>query len=437
MPDPGPASRPRVVILGGGFGGLSAAKALRRAPVEITLIDRTNFHLFQPLLYQVSMAGLSPAEIAWPLRSILRDQRNARVLMLEATSIDLDAREVHVRDGDADAAEGRIPYDYLVMATGARTTYFGHDDWAKVAVGLKDLTDAVEIRTRVLLAFEAAERTADPDERRRLMTFVVIGGGPTGVEVAGALAELARFVLARDFRAINAKVARVILIEASSRILDSFSPDLSESALKQLRELNVDVRLEVKVTDVKPEGVTLTTGEFVEAGTVIWGAGVGATPLTESLGVPLDRGKRVIVEKDCSMPGHPEAFAIGDTAAFLHQGERALPGVSPVAMQQGRHVARMIEADLAKQERATFHYTDKGSMATIGRSRAIAQKGRLKLSGYPAWVAWLAVHIFFLIGFKNRIAVLMDWAYSYLVYQRGARIITGRRLRPGAPGEES
>ena len=429
--------RPRVVIIGGGFGGLSAAKQLAREPVDITLLDRTNFHLFQPLLYQVSMAGLSPAEIAWPLRSILRNQKNARVLMLEAKSIDLAAREVHVCDTEAGDDDSCIPYDYLVLAAGARTTYFGHDDWGKIAVGLKDLNDAVEIRTRVLLAFEAAERTTDPDERRSLMTFVIIGGGPTGVEIAGALAELSKFVLARDFRAINAKVARVILIEASSRILDSFSPDLSESALRQLQELNVEVRLNVKVTDVRHDGVTLSNGETIASQTIIWGAGVGATPLTETLGVPLDRGKRVIVEKDCSLPGHAEAFAIGDTAAFLHQGERALPGVSPVAMQQGRHVGRMIANDLAKKERETFHYTDKGSMATIGRSRAIAQTGRFKMSGYPAWMAWLAVHIFFLIGFKNRVFVLLNWAYSYFVYQRGARIITGRRLRPGAPEKES
>lgn len=431
------SQRPRILIIGGGFGGLSAAKALRKSPVEITLLDRTNFHLFQPLLYQVSMAGLSPAEIAWPLRSILRNQKNARVLMLEATSIDLAAREVHVRDGDEGEVDTRLPYEYLVLATGARTTYFGNDEWGKVAVGLKDLSDAVEIRTRVLLAFEAAERSTDADERRRLMTFVVIGGGPTGVEVAGALAELSKFVLARDFRAINAKVARVILIEASPRILDSFSPDLSESGLRQLEELNVEVRLNVKVTDVTPDGVQLTTGEFLESKTIIWGAGVGATPLTDTLGVPLDRGKRVVVEKDCSMPGHPEAFAIGDTAAFLHQGDKPLPGVSPVAMQQGRHVAKMIMNDLAKKQRETFHYTDKGSMATIGRSRAIAQAGRFTMSGYPAWFAWLAVHIFFLIGFKNRIAVLLNWAYSYFVYQRGARIITGRRLRPGVPEKES
>ena len=429
--------RPRIVIIGGGFGGLSVAKALHKAPVDITLLDRTNFHLFQPLLYQVSMAGLSPAEIAWPLRSILRNQKNARVLLLEAKSIDLDAREVHVCDSEAGDTDSRIPYDYLVLAAGARTTYFGHDDWGKIAVGLKDLNDAVEIRTRVLLAFEAAERATDPDERRSLMTFVIIGGGPTGVEIAGALAELAKFVLARDFRAINARVARVVLIEASPRILDSFSPDLSESALRQLQELNVEVRLEVKVTDVRHDGVTLSNGEIIESRTIVWGAGVGATPLTETLGVPLDRGKRVIVEKDCSMPGHPEAFAVGDTAAFLHQGERALPGVSPVAMQQGRHVGRMIANDLARKARETFHYTDKGSMATIGRSRAIAQTGRFKMSGYPAWMAWLAVHIFFLIGFKNRVAVLLNWAYSYFVYQRGARIITGRRLRPGAPDEVS
>jgi NADH dehydrogenase len=425
------SKRPHVVVIGGGFGGLSAVRALDGAKVDITVLDRTNHHLFQPLLYQVAMAGLSPAEIAWPIRTILSKQRNAKVVLAEVVGVSLDRKTVTYQDGDEIFA---IQYDYLVLATGAKTTYFGHDEWEKYAIGLKDLDEAVEIRRRVLLSFEAAERSSDPDERRRLLTFAVIGAGPTGVELAGAIAELSRSVLARDYRSINPKATRVTLVEAGDRVLAAFDPKLSASALEQLGELNVDVKLKTKVTNVDARGVHLEDGTVLETGTVIWAAGVGATSLTRTLGVELDRGGRVVVEPDCSIPGHNEAFAIGDMALLTHQGGKPLPGVSPVAMQQGRFVARQIKAELAgKRAPETFHYVDKGSMATIGRSRAIAEIGKIRLSGFIAWMAWLVVHIFFLIGFRNRFAVLFNWAYQYFAYQRGARIITGRRLSAGQP----
>jgi NADH dehydrogenase len=422
-------SRPKVVVVGGGFGGLSAAKALGGAAVDITILDRTNHHLFQPLLYQVAMAGLSPAEIAWPIRTILHKNANTRVLLGEVVGVNLELKTVTFQDGDKVRA---LDYDYLVLATGVKTSYFGHDEWEQYAIGLKDLDEAVEIRRRVLLSYEAAERTADPEERRRLLTFAVIGAGPTGVELAGAVAELSRFTLARDFRSINAKATRVTLIEAGDRVLPAFSPELSERALDQLKELNVEVMLNTKVTGLDEKGVHLGD-RILDAGTVIWAAGVRATSLTETLGVELDRVGRVVVEPDCSIPAHKEAFAVGDMSLFTHQGGKPLPGVSPVAMQQGRFVARQIERDLAGKPRETFHYFDKGSMATIGRSRAIAEIGKLKLSGFLAWCAWLAVHIFFLIGFRNRFAVLFNWAYNYFAYQRGARIITGHRLSAGQP----
>ncbi len=423
--------KPHVVVVGGGFGGLSAAKALGRAPVDVTVLDRTNHHLFQPLLYQVAMAGLSPAEIAWPIRTILRKQRNARVVLGEVVGVNLGPKTVAYQDGQALRS---LEYDYLVLATGVKTSYFGHVEWESYAIGLKDLDEAVEIRRRVLLAFEAAERTTDPDERRKLLTFAVIGGGPTGVELAGAIAELARYVLARDYRSINAKAARVTLIEAADRVLGTFDPELSQRALEQLAELNVEVMLNTMVTDVDGRGVHI--GERVlEAATVIWAAGVMSTSLTKTLGVELDRVGRVVVGPDCSIPGHPEAFAIGDVALFTHQDGKPLPGVSPTAMQMGRFVARMIKHDLEGKPRGTFHYVDKGSMATIGRSRAIAQVAGLKLSGFVAWFAWLAVHIFFLIGFRNRFAVLFNWIYNYFAYQRGARIITGRRLSAAKPAD--
>jgi len=425
------ADRGRVVIVGGGFGGLTAARALAHAALDVTVVDRQNHHLFQPLLYQVAMAGLAPSEIAAPIRSVLSGQRNVRVLLAEVTGVDLAAKRVHL----AQAAE--LPYDYLVLAPGARTHYFGHDDWAEVAPGLKDLDDAVEIRRRVLLAFEAAEREPDPAVRARLLSFVVIGGGPTGVELAGAIAELSRFVLSRDFRTARPSEARVLLVEGGPRLLPSFDPQLSEKTVLQLSELGVHVRTGTVVEHIHNAGVTLKGGEEVGASTVLWAAGVSCSPLIRALGVPVDRQGRAQVQTDCSLPGHPHVFVIGDAAAFLDEHGQALPGVSPTAMQMGRYVAAIIARESgagAVSERAPFRYVDKGSMATIGRSRAIAQVKRLKLSGMLAWLAWLLVHIWYLIGFRNRLLVMFDWAMSYFTYRRGARLITGKRLTPGAPG---
>lgn len=425
LPQPRPLmpTVPHLVIIGAGFGGLTAAQALKRAPVRITVIDRTNHHLFQPLLYQVAMAGLSPADIAEPIRSILRSQKNVTVLLAEATGVDFANHEVVL-------GEQRLSYDYLLLATGGRTSYFGHDEWEQFAPGLKDLDDAVEIRRRVLMAFEAAEKETDPQRRRELLTFVVVGGGPTGVELAGSIAELARYVLARDFRTIHPESAEILLLEGGEKILASFTPDLSDSALRQLTALGVKVRTGAQVTNIDETGVYLPKGldaEKINAATVIWGAGVRATALTQSLGVETDRAGRIVVTKDLSIPGHSNVFAIGDMTLFI-QDEKPLPGVSPVAMQMGESVARNINKDLAGQPREDFHYTDKGTMATIGRKAAIAHVGKLKLSGFPAWLFWLGLHIFFLIGFRNRFAVLFNWAWSYFTYQRGARLITGRRL---------
>ncbi len=414
---------PHVIIVGGGFGGLTAARELDRAPVRITLIDRTNHHLFQPLLYQVAMAGLSPAEIAAPIRSILRNQKNVTVLLDEVTGVSLERNELALRDGT-------IGYDFLVLATGGKTSYFGHDEWERHAPGLKDLEDAVEIRRRVLLAFEAAEKETDPGRKRELLTFVVVGGGPTGVELAGAIAELARFVLARDFRRIDPQSAEILLLEGGPRILSSFEPSLSEKAVRHLDDLGVRVRTEAVVTGIDETGVSLGA-ERIRAATVIWAAGIRATSLTDKLGVPIDRAGRLTVAPDLSLPGFPNAFAIGDMTYFEQDG-KALPGVSPVAMQMGRHAALNILNDLRGRARDNFRYLDKGSMATIGRKAAIAEIGRLRLSGFPAWMAWLLVHIWFLIGFRNRFAVMFNWAWSYFTYQRGARLITGN-INPSSP----
>ena len=410
---------PHVVIIGAGFGGLTAAQALKRARVRITVVDRTNHHLFQPLLYQVAMAGLSPADIAAPIRSVLRKQKNVTVLLDEATDVNLNEQTVYLRDS-------KLKYNYLVLATGGRTSYFGHDEWETFAPGLKDLDDAVEIRRRVLLAFEAAEKETDPERRRKLMTFVVVGGGPTGVELAGAIAELARFVLARDFRSIHPEEAEILLLEGGPKILPSFAPDLSESAQRQLNNLGVRVRTGAQVTNIDEHGVYLGD-ERIRAATVIWGAGVRATALTARLGAPLDRAGRVLINRDLTVPGYHNVFAIGDMT-YLEQDGKPLPGVSPVAMQMGRCVARNIRNDLAGKPYEEFRYFDKGNMATIGRKAAIAELGKLHLSGFMAWMAWLMVHIFFLIGFRNRFVVIFNWAWSYFTYQRGARLITGRRL---------
>jgi NADH dehydrogenase len=416
----------RVVIIGGGFGGLSAARELAREPVHVTLVDRSNHHLFQPLLYQVAMAGLSPGEIAVPIRAVLSGQQNARVLLAEVTGVDLQQRRVHTREALP------IDYDYLVVAAGAENSYFGHQDWAQVAPGLKDLDDAVEIRRRVLLAFEAAEREPDPAVQRRHLTFVVIGGGPTGVELAGAIAELATFVLARDFRAIQSDATRVVLVEGSERVLASFDPKLSEAAAKSLREMGVEIRTTLRVTAMDERGVTCGD-ERIEASTVLWAAGVRGSSLCQKLGLSVDRGGRAVVEQDCSVKDHPEVFVIGDAASFIPEGgSTPLPGVSPVAMQQGRFVARQIARSASGAPRQRFKYRDKGSMATIGRSRAVAQVGKLQMTGFLAWLAWLTVHIFYLIDFRNRLVVLVDWAYAYFVYRRGSRLITGHRLNAGS-----
>ena len=421
------SERKKVVIVGGGFGGLEAAKSLDGAPVDVTLVDRANYHLFQPLLYQVAMAGLSPAEIAAPIRGIIAEQPNVRVVMGEVQRVDLDRREVHL-------ADEVLPYDHLVLAVGAGTTYFGHDEWEPFAPSLKTLEDALEIRRRVLVAFERAELEHDAAERKRLLTFVVIGGGPTGVELAGAVAELARFVLSRDFRSIDPREARVILVEGGARVLASFPEDLSQSAVDQLAELGVDVRTGERVVAIDARGVAIEDAKEkarIDSATVLWAAGVKPSPLTASLGLPLDKQGRVLVEPDCSLPGHPEAFAIGDMAR-LDQDGRPLPGVSPVAMQQARHVARIVRDESARKP---FRYVDKGSMATIGRSRAIAWARGIKMHGFVAWLAWLFVHVWYLIGFRSRLVVLFTWAWSYVSYKREARLITATGWHPGAkPG---
>jgi NADH:ubiquinone reductase (H+-translocating) len=420
-----------VVVVGGGFGGLAVAKSLAKAPVHVTLVDRSNHYLFQPLLYQVAMAGLAPAEIAVPIRSLLRNQDNARVLLADVTKVDLTARRIEMRECPP------LDYEFLVVATGAQTSYFGHDDWVRVAPGLKDLDDAVEIRRRVLLAFEAAEREADPALRRRHLTFVVIGGGPTGVELAGAIAELATFVLASDFRSIRPDATRVVLVEGGPRILASFDEDLSARAAASLKSMGVEVLTNTRVTHIDPDGATCGD-QRVEASTVLWAAGVKAAALGSTLGVPTDRMGRVIVGEDCSIAGHPNVFCIGDAALFVPSGKKEpLPGVSPVAMQQGRFVARQITRTIDERAREGFVYRDKGIMATIGRSRAVARIGRVKLSGFVAWAAWLLLHIVYLVDFRSRVIVLFDWAWSYLTYQRGSRLITGHRLDAGTPAASS
>ena len=419
---------PRVVIIGGGFGGLEAAKALGKVDVRVTLLDRNNHHLFQPLLYQVATAALSPADIAEPLRHILRKQENAEVILGEAERIDVHRKKVVLTDGELD-------YDFLIVAAGARHSYFGHEKWEKFAPGLKSLDDALEIRRRMLLAFEIAERTEDDEERRAAMTFVVVGAGPTGVEMAGAIAEIARVTLVKDFRHIDPAQARVVLLDFAPRVLQMLDPELSESARRQLFDIGVEVRPLTLVEKVCAEGVQIKGGEKIAARTIVWAAGNAASPLGESLGVPLDKQGRVIVREDLSIPGHREVFVIGDQAHFAPGGGTPLPGLSPVAMQQGRHAARNIRALLAGGWSDKFEYFDKGTMATIGRNRAVADAGFMRFSGLLAWLAWLFVHIIFLVGFRNKLLVLINWTIAYVTYGRGARLITGRQW--GTKGGES
>ena len=423
--------RKHVVVIGGGFGGLACVKTLAKEPVRITLIDRSNHHLFQPLLYQVAMAGLAPADIAAPIRSVLRAQENVRVLLDEVVGIDLHARQVALRES------APLGYDYLVLACGAETSYFGNDGWKPHAPGLKDVDDAVEIRRRVLLAFEQAERETEDAARRTLLTFVVIGGGPTGVELAGAVAELAGFVLSRDFRNIHPDMTRVLLLEGGARILPTFPEPLSDKAALALKDLGVEVRTHAFVTGIDQEGVALKE-ERIATKTVLWAAGVRAASITQTLAVDTDRAGRVIVEQDCRIAGHPEAYCIGDAAKFVpEQAEVPLPGVSQTALQQGRFVARDIARQIAgTQTRARFEYWDKGSMATVGRKRAVAEllsPIRAQVSGFLAWLMWLFIHIWYLIDFRNRLVVLINWAWSYFTYRRGSRLITGHRMEAGAP----
>ena len=417
---------PHVLILGGGFGGLYAARALRDAPVRVTLVDRRNHHLFQPMLYQVATAGLNPSDIASPIRSILRGSKNTEVLLAEAAAIDVERREVRFSDC------ATIGYDYLIVATGARHSYFGHDEWEPLAPGLKSLEDALEIRRRVLLAFERAERETDPVRRHAFLTFVVVGGGPTGVEMAGAVAEIRRYALKRDFRHIDPAEATVMLLEGGPRLLPSYPPSLSDEAKHELRRLGVEVRTETLVTDIRP-GYVAAAGWTIPTRTVIWAAGNTASPLLRTLGTPLDRVGRAIVEPDCTIPGHPEVFVLGDAAAFDHQEGGTLPGISPVAIQMGHYAARVIAGDLAGQPRRAFRYWDKGQLAVIGRGQAVADIWRLHFGGFLAWLIWIFVHIFFLIGFRNRVLVLLQWAWSYLTYGRGARIITEDVHPPDSP----
>ncbi len=416
------ARRPHVVIVGGGFAGLWAARALASAPVRITLIDRRNHHLFQPLLYQVATAGLSAPDIAAPLRHILRRQANVEVRLAEVTAVDASARRLHL--GDANAMD----YDYLLLATGATHAYFGHDEWAEHAPGLKTLDDALRLRRHLLVAFERAEAESDPARRAAWLNFAIVGGGPTGVELAGTLAEIARHTLKNEFRNIDPGEARVRLIEAGPRVLASFPEDLSERARRQLEKLGVEVSTGVPVTAISDAGYQLGDS-FVPARTVVWAAGVAASPLARSLGVPLDRAGRVIVQADLSVPGHPDIFVGGDLASVQSE-RRPVPGVAPAAKQMGRHIAAAIRARLAGKPSSPFRYRDFGNLATIGRMAAVVHLGRLKLSGLLAWWFWLAAHVFFLIGFRNRLVVLLNWAWAYWSYQRGARIIFG------AAGEE-
>jgi NADH:ubiquinone reductase (H+-translocating) len=411
-----PERKPHVVIVGAGFGGLEAAKLLIDEPVRMTVIDRTNHHLFQPLLYQIATAALSPADIAAPIRGILGRCKNTEVMLAEVKSVNVETRTVSTGDRE-------ILYDYLILATGARHSYFGHDEWEKLAPGLKSLEDAIEIRRRLLLAFEYAEKITDEAAKKAAMTFVIIGGGPTGVEMAGAIAEIARYTLAKDFRHIDPSSARVVLVEGDQRVLSAFPEDLSVKALEQLNELGVEVHTGVHATNLTEAGLQVGD-EFIPCRVKVWAAGNTASFVGKTTGAPVDKAGRVIVNDDLTIPGHPEVQVIGDLANFSHDGGKPLPGVSPVAMQQGRHAARNILAMMDDRKPTRFRYWDKGSMATIGRNRAVADLHWFHFGGLLAWLAWLFVHIIFLVGFRNRIAVLIQWAWAYVTFNKGARLIT-------------
>ncbi|HVQ20417.1 MAG TPA: NAD(P)/FAD-dependent oxidoreductase [Terrimicrobiaceae bacterium] len=405
---------PRVVIIGGGFGGLYAARVLAGKPVNVTLIDRTNHHLFQPLLYQVATAMLSPADIAQPIRAIVQDAKNIRVVMGHVETIDAGAKVVRTKNSE-------YPYDYLILATGARHSYFGNDQWEAHAPGLKTLSDALELRRRILNAFEIAETTTDPEVQKAALTFVVIGAGPTGVEMAGSISELAKRTLERDFRVIQHKHARVILLDAAPKVLPMFDDTLAASAIRQLEQLDIEVRVGTKVLAVTPEGVQLEN-ELIRGRTVIWAAGNAASPLAKELGCELDRQGRAVVEKDLSVKGHPEVFVIGDVANFSHQGGKPLPGIAPFAMQSGKAAANNVLALVAGRQTETFRYTDKGSMATIGRNKAVADLKVIKLSGFLAWLSWLLIHLLFIVELRNKIVIFFQWAWGYLTYTHGARL---------------
>jgi NADH:ubiquinone reductase (H+-translocating) len=413
---------PRIVIIGGGFGGLYAAKELANQPVQMILLDRTNHHLFQPLLYQVATAGLSPGDIAQPIRHILKHANHLEVVLANVDRIDVAEKTVICGDR-------KVPYDYLIVAAGARHSYFGHDEWERFAPGLKSLEDVLELRRRILSAFEAAEIAETAEERKKALTFVVVGAGPTGVEMAGAIAELAHKSLADDFHHVNPRDARVVLVDAATRVLPAFSSSLSESARKQLEQLLVEVRTGVTVKDVGPEGVHVGE-ELIPCRTVVWAAGNAASLLGKSLGAELDRAGRVKVNEDLTIPGHPEVFVIGDMAVFTHQTGEPLPGVCPVAMQMGRHAARNIMATIEGRKMSPFRYHDKGQMATIGRNRAIADLKVVQFGGFFAWLSWLFIHLIFLIGFRNQVFVFFQWMWAYVTYSKGARLIYGV-FRPG------
>ena len=420
----------RVVIIGGGFGGLGAAQSLRRVPVQVTLIDRHNYHLFQPLLYQVATGSLSPGNIAAPLRNILRRQKNTEVLLAEAVDIDAANRRVILSDG-------AVPYDTLILATGSSHQYFGHDDWEEFAPGLKNVEDATDMRRRILLAFEAAERETDREKIRARLTFVIVGGGPTGVELAGALGEIAHDTLLDDFRHINTKEARIILVEGAGHVLPTYPEKLSESARKQLERLGVTVRTGAFVTSVQRDGVTIKDGdrtEFIPSHTVLWAAGVQSSPLgrllAKSTGAQIDRAGRVIVEADLTVPGHPEIFVIGDLANFSHQGGKPLPGIAQPAIQEGHYAARVIQNRLRGEHTEPFHYRDKGNLAVIGRFAAIADLNFLRLSGFPAWLIWIFVHLLYIVEFQSRLLIMVQWAWLYFTYDRSARLITGKPSLP-------